>query len=99
MPTSFTVTNEDLSFFFGEVLPHLDERQRRIITGVAARALGYGGVKAVAVASGLSLSTVQNGALAVDTGIEPSDRVRAPGAGRRAKSGGGVHAGSCGCSG
>ena len=33
-------------------------------------------------ASGLSLSTVQNGARAVDAGIEPSDRVRAPGAGR-----------------
>ncbi|MGH3831105.1 MAG: ISAzo13-like element transposase-related protein [Pseudonocardiaceae bacterium] len=77
------MTDEDLSFFFGEVLPHLDERQRRIITGAAARALGRGGVKAVAVASGLSLSTVQHGALAVDSGIEPSDRVRAPGAGRK----------------
>jgi len=81
MPSCFTVTDEDLSYFFGEVLPHLDERQRRITTGAAARALGHGGVKAVAVASGLSLSTVQNGALAVDSGIEPSDRVRAPGAG------------------
>jgi hypothetical protein len=79
---SFTVTDVDLSFFFGEVLPHLDERQRKIVSGAAARALGRGGVKAVAVASGLSLSTVQHGALAVDAGIEPSDRVRAPGAGR-----------------
>jgi Rhodopirellula transposase DDE domain len=99
MPTSFAVTDDDLSFFFGEVLPHLDERQRRIITGAAARALGHGGVKAVAVTSGLPLSTVQNGALAVDAGIEPSDRVRAPGAGRRAKTSGEVHAGSRGCSG
>jgi len=80
--TSFTVTDEDLSFFFGEVLPHLNERGRRIVGGAAARALGHGGVKAVAGASGLSLSTVQNGARAVDAGIEPSDRVRAPGAGR-----------------
>lgn len=76
------MTDVDLSFFFGEVLPHLDERQRKIVSGAAARALGRGGVKAVAVASGLSLSTVQHGALAVDAGIEPSDRVRAPGAGR-----------------
>lgn len=82
MPTSFTVTDEDLSFFFEKVLPHLDERQRKIITGATARALGHGGVKAVAGASGLSLSTVQHGALAVDAGIEPSERVRAPGAGR-----------------
>jgi len=80
--TSFTVTDEDLSFFFGEVLPHLNERRRRIVGGAAARALGHGGVRAVAGASGLSLSTVQNGARAVDAGIEPSDRVRAPGAGR-----------------
>jgi transposase len=83
MSPSFTLTSEGLSFFFGEVLPHLDERRRRITTGAAARALGHGGVKAVAVASGLSLSTVQGGALAVDAGIEPSDRVRAPGAGRK----------------
>ena len=80
--TSFTVTDEDLSFFFGEVLPHLNERQRRMVTGAAARALGHGGVRAVAGASGLSLSTVQSGARGVDAGIEPSDRVRAPGAGR-----------------
>ncbi|MCA1671347.1 MAG: ISAzo13 family transposase [Actinobacteria bacterium] len=82
MPTSFTVTDEDLSFFFEKVLPHLDERQRKIITGATARALGHGGVKAVAGASGLSLSTVQHGALAVDAGIEPSERIRAPGGGR-----------------
>ena len=82
MPNSFTVRDEDLSFFFGEVLPQLDERQRRMIAGATARALGYGGVKAVAGASGLSLSTVQSGALAVDAGVEPSDRVRVPGAGR-----------------
>jgi Rhodopirellula transposase DDE domain len=82
MPASFTVTDESLSFFFEAVLPHLDERQRRIVAGTVARTLGHGGVKAVAVASGLSSSTVQDGALAVDGGIEPSDRVRALGAGR-----------------
>lgn len=76
------MTDEQLSFFFDTILPHLDERQRRITVGAAARALGHGGVKAVAGASDLSLSTVQQGAREVDAGIEPSDRVRAPGAGR-----------------
>src|SRR5215470_13310797 len=85
MPASFVVTDENLSFFFNEALPHLDERQRRIVTGIMARTLGHGGVKAAAVASGLSLSTVQNGAREVDAGIEPSDRARAPGAGRKLK--------------
>jgi Rhodopirellula transposase DDE domain len=50
--------------------------------GAAARALGHGGVKAVATASAVSLSTVQKGAREVDIGIEPSDRVRVSGAGR-----------------
>ena len=40
-------------------------------------------MKAVAVASGLSLSTIQTGAREVDEGVEPSERVRAPGAGRK----------------
>lgn len=77
------MNGEDLGFFFGEVLPHLNERQRRIVAGVMARTLGHGGVRAASVASGLSLSTVQNGARSVDDGVEPSDRVRASGAGRK----------------
>src|SRR5215470_17533985 len=51
----------------------------RPLTGATARALGYGGVKAVAEASGVSLKTVQNGARDVDKGVEPSVRVRTPG--------------------
>jgi hypothetical protein len=81
--SSFTVADQDLASFFDVVLPHLDERQRRIVAGAMARSLGYGGVKAVAVASGISLSTVQTGALDVDQGVVPSMRVRAPGAGRK----------------
>ena len=77
------MADEDLAWFFDVILPHLDERQRRIVTGATARVLGYGGVKAVAVASGISLSTVQHGARAVDEGVAPLGRVRAPGAGRK----------------
>jgi Rhodopirellula transposase DDE domain len=80
---SFTVSEENLADFFDVVLPHLNERQQRIVAGAAARALGYGGVKAVAVASGLSRSKVQAGARDVDDGVEPSVRVRASGAGRK----------------
>jgi len=80
---SYTVADENLAGLFEVVFPHLNERQRRIMAGAAARALGYGGVKAVAVASGLSLSTIQTGAREVDEGVEPSERVRAPGAGRK----------------
>ncbi|MGH2705826.1 MAG: ISAzo13 family transposase, partial [Actinomycetota bacterium] len=40
-------------------MPHLDERQRRILAGAEARALGRGGVALVARATGMSRSTVQ----------------------------------------
>lgn len=80
---TFSVTDDDLTFLFETILPHLNERQRRVAAGAAARMLGHGGVKAVSVASGMSLSVVQNGARDVDEGIEPSDRVRAEGAGRK----------------
>jgi Rhodopirellula transposase DDE domain len=76
------VADQDLAGFFDVVLPHLNERQRRIVAGATARVLGYGGVKAVAVASGISLSTVQGGARSVDDGVAPSTRIRASGAGR-----------------
>lgn len=80
---TFSVTDDDLTFLFETMLPHLNERQRRVAVGATARMLGHGGVKAVSVASGLSLSAVQKGARDVDEGIEPSDRIRTEGAGRK----------------
>jgi hypothetical protein len=77
------VTDDDLAFLFETILPHLNERQRRIVAGATARTLGHGGVKAVSDASRISLSVVQHGARDVDAGVEPSDRVRAVGAGRK----------------
>jgi transposase len=79
----FEVTEDDLAFFFETVVPHLNERQRRVTVGALARTLGHGGVRAVAAASGMSVGLVQKGARDVDEGIEPSDRVRAKGAGRK----------------
>ena len=76
------MSDDKLAGFFETVLSHLNERQQWIVVGAMARTLGYGGVKAVAVASGLSLSKVQTGARNVDDGVEPP-RVRAQGAGRK----------------
>src|SRR5439155_16794118 len=67
---------------FAVLTPHLDERQRRLLAGAQARALGRGGVAAVARVSGMSRSTVQTGASEVDEGPELTGRVRRPGAGR-----------------
>ena len=64
------------------VMPHLDERQRRVLAGSTARALGRGGIVAVAEATSMSRSTLQKAVAEIDAGIEPFDRLRAPGAGR-----------------
>ena len=78
----FAVSDEELATLFAQVTPHLDERQRRILAGSVARALGRGGIVAVAEATGMSRSTLQAAVAQVDAGIEVSDRVRAPGGGR-----------------
>jgi hypothetical protein len=47
---------------FAALLPHLDERQRRLALGAAARVLGYGGVRRVARVARVAESTVARGA-------------------------------------
>jgi len=63
------------------VLPHLGERQRRVVVGAMAEAIGRGGQARVVEASGMSSNTVYKAVKQVREGVEPSDRQRAPGAG------------------
>ncbi len=74
-------SREELVEFFETVLPHLNEVQRRVVSGSIARALGRGGKTAVAEASGLSRNTVTKAVAEVIVGIEPSGRLRPPGGG------------------
>lgn len=69
--------------FFESVLPHLDERQRRLVVGAAAVMVGRGGRTRVAELSGLSRPTVAKGAAEIEAGAEVTDRLRAPGAGEK----------------
>ncbi len=78
----FVVTDEALAAMLTTVMPHLDERQRRIAAGSVARLVGRGGIVAVAEATGMSRSTVQKAVGEIDAGVEVSVRVRPPGAGR-----------------
>ncbi len=41
--------------------PHLDERQRRLVLGLEASELGWGGIKAIAAASGVHPDTIARG--------------------------------------
>ena len=74
---------EGLAGFFATVLPHLDERQTRVVCGAMVSALGRGGQARVVEASALSSSTVNRGTQEVRAGFAVSDRVRAPGGGAK----------------
>ena len=67
---------------FSTLAPFLDERGCRLLAAAEAFAVGYGGITAVAMATGVAPSTIGRGLkeLAQD---EPSERVRQPGAGRK----------------
>jgi hypothetical protein len=67
---------------FSAVAPFLDERTRRLVAAAEAFAAGYGGIAAVATATGIAPSTIGRGMkeLACE---DPSPRIRRPGAGRK----------------
>jgi hypothetical protein len=70
---------------FEVLLPHLNERQKRLALGAEARLLGHGGVRAVALAAGVSATTVRCGVAELEAGEEPLPvgRARRSGGGRK----------------
>jgi hypothetical protein len=66
-----------------EVAEHLDERSRRLIAAVEARAAGMGGVAAVSRATGTARSTIGRGLKELDQTTPLAGAVRRPGGGRR----------------
>ncbi len=70
--------------FFDDVMDHLGERQRRLVAGALAKALGRGGQARVVEASGMSTHTLWRGVKEIRDGVEPSERQRAEGAGDKA---------------
>jgi transposase len=76
-------TRDQLAVKLAVLLPHLDVRQRRLLMAAEARALGHGGVRAVARAAAVSEITVRNGVFELEAGEEPLGRVRRPGGGRK----------------
>jgi hypothetical protein len=77
------VTAESLAAMLAEIFPHLDERQRRLLMGAQARALGHGGNRFVARAAGVREATVSLGAGELASAAEPLGRARRPGGGAR----------------
>ena len=66
------------------ILPHLDERQRRLFAAAEAKAAGYGGIAAVSRVTGIAASTIGRGLKDLESPTPPSlGRVRRPGGGRK----------------
>lgn len=69
---------------FTAIVADLDERARRRWAAAEARSLGWGGIAAVAAATGISDRTIRNGILELDSpNAASSNRQRVEGAGRR----------------
>ena len=68
-----------------DLLPRLNERDRRLALAAEAKSWGYGGISAVRRATGVSWKTIKRGMteLSGDPAETPSGRVRAPGGGRK----------------
>ncbi|SRR6266496_5258585 len=68
---------------FARLLPHLNERQRRLAVAAEVAAVGRGGVSAVARASGLSRPTVYRGLAELDEPALEPGWARESGGGRK----------------
>ena len=78
------LTDEALTGFFGAVLPVLGERERRVVMGGLAVALGRGGQARVVASSGMNESTVRRSMR------EARGEVAVAGVGRQRQRGGGA---------
>lgn len=68
---------------FETLRDRLDERGRRLFAAAEVRAAGYGGLAAVARATGIARSTLGRGLKELDQPPLPAGRQRRPGSGRR----------------
>lgn len=65
------------------VLPHLNEKQRRVLLAAEARTLGWGGISKVAKASGVSRVTIHKALTEIESKTITPERIRKPGGGRK----------------
>ncbi len=64
------------------ILPELNERQRRMLIAVEAKAFGRGGIQSLARITGVSRQTIYNGLQDIEKKSD-NDRIRRAGAGRK----------------
>ncbi|WSA05499.1 ISAzo13 family transposase (plasmid) [Streptomyces sp. NBC_00841] len=74
---------EALQTKFDQILPHLDERRRRLYLASEATAIAHGGITLVAAASGASTATIARGIAELAGQPAPTRRIRVPGGSRK----------------
>ncbi len=83
------VSDTDIQRRFRSLLPFLDERMRRLVAAAESEALGYGGVSAVARATGVSRRAITDGIKELSQAkktrrvLGGDSRIRRRGAGRK----------------
>jgi len=77
------ITDRQLAAKLKAVLPHLNEKQRRLILAAEAKALGWGGISRVAQATGVSRVTIYKALKEIKYHPSVTKRVRNPGGGRK----------------
>ena len=77
------ITNRQFTTKLKTVLPHLNEKQRRLLLAAEAKALGRGGISRVAQATGVSRVTIYKALKEIKYHPFVSERVRKPGGGRK----------------
>jgi transposase len=77
------ITGQQLIAKLKSVLPHLNEKQKRLLLAAEAKALGWGGVSRVAQATGVSRGTIHKALEEIESHALVSERIRKPGGGRK----------------
>jgi len=76
-------TEQQISKKLAIVIPHLNEKQRRVLLAAEAKVLGWGGISKVAKATGVSRVTIHKALAEVEGKKVIAERVRKPGGGRK----------------
>ena len=77
------ITDRQLAAKLKGLLPHLNEKQRRLLLAAEAKVLGWGGISRVAEATGVSRVTIYKALQEIKSHPPASERVRKPGGGRK----------------
>ena len=77
------ISDRQLSTKLNTVLPHLNERQKRLFLAAEAKALGWGGISKVASATGVSRVTIYKALKEIKFHPSVSERIRKFGGGRK----------------